>query len=70
MTNKELLLLIRLICYGWGGGLGRGVGGFLMDHTVFRGNSRLSRLKQSLKEGLYNIDFQLPCNGGLGEHKN
>ena len=41
-----------------------------MDHIVFRGNSRLSRLKQSLKEGLYNIDCQLPCNGGLGEHKN
>ena len=38
-----------------------------MDHIVFRGNSRL---KQSLKEGLYNIDCQLPCNGGLGEHKN
>ena len=67
MTNKELLLLIRLICYSRGGGLGRGVGGFLMDHIVFRGNSRL---KQSFKEGLYNIDCQLPCNGGLGEHKN
>ena len=67
MTNKELLLLIRLIYYSRGGGLGRGVGGFLMDHIVFRGNSRL---KQSLKEGLYNIDCQLPCNGGLGEHKN
>ena len=48
MTNNELLLLIRLICYGRGGG-GPGESEAFWDHMVVRGNSRL---KQILKEGL------------------
>ena len=49
MTNNELLLLIRLICYGRVGGPGEGSRRLSGDHMVVRGNSRL---KQILKEGL------------------
>ena len=51
------------------GGGGEEVEGFLVDHTVSRGEQRgIRHHQQSVKGGLWRIDYQLTANEG--GHKN
>ena len=52
-----------------GGGGGKEGEGFLVDHTVSRGEQRgIRHHQQSVKGGLWRIDYQLTANEG--GHKN
>lgn len=52
-----------------GGGGGRKVTDFLVDHTVSRGEQRgIRHHQQSVKGGLWRIDYRLTANEG--GHKN